>query len=79
MLKPLPYPGILLTAGVLLITGIGWAALGWSIWLSGMLIGGGSIVVGVWLGMVVAGPTGLVGVPSKTISTEGDDENAKSS
>ena len=49
--------GILATAVALLLTALGWAMLrGDEAPLSWLLAGAGSITLGVWLGIVVAGP-----------------------
>ena len=53
-------PGILITAVALLVTAMGLDAARDDSWLAGMLAGAGSIVLGVWLGVAVTRPAGLL-------------------
>ena len=53
-------PGILLSAITLLATATGLAIARDNSWLAGLLAGAGSIVLGVWVGVAVTQPPGLI-------------------
>ena len=56
----IPAPGILVTAIALLVTAVGLDAARPESWVAPMLAGAGSIVLGVWLGVAVTRPAGLL-------------------
>jgi hypothetical protein len=66
-----PYPGILVAALALIIIAIIWYFLhGTPLWLAGMIAGGGTITLGVWLGAVMTRDPGLIMSRRKKPPTE---------